>query len=93
MSLFAAPVKVVLADGERETVLALPLAPDARGGWQDVARVVQARVKAGGSTSSFDDGELLKLQRYAYNYGGGGYQGVFRVVLRAAQRAGWEPRS
>jgi hypothetical protein len=91
VSLFAAPTTLTLTDDERAAVLGLTLAPDARGGWQDRLREVQARVKAGGATSTYDDDELLTLQRYAYDYGGGGYQSVFRILLRAAQRAGWVP--
>ena len=91
MTLFAEPVTVTLTDDERTAVLGLILAPDARGGWQDRLRTVQARVKAGGAVSRYEDDELVKLQRYAYDYGSGGYQGVFRILLRAAQRAGWVP--
>ena len=91
MSLFSTPVTLTLTDDERAAVLGLPLAPDARGGWQDVLRTVQDRVKAGGATSRYEDDELVKLQRYAYDYGSGGYQAVFRILLRAAQRAGWVP--
>jgi len=90
MSLFAVTVTLTLTDSERTAVLKLPC-PDTRGGWQDLLRMVQARVKAGGATSSYEDDELVKLQRYAYDYTTGGYQGVFRIILRAAQRAGWVP--
>ena len=44
-----------------------------------------------------DDGDVLVLDgrtidtmsRYAYAYGGGGYQVRFRALVAAARRAGW----
>jgi len=91
VTLFTPPITLTLTDDERAAVLGLILPADAKGGWQDRLRCVQARVKAHGATSTYDDDELLRLQRYAYDYGSGGYQTVFKILLRAARRAGWSP--
>ncbi len=43
-----------------------------------------------GNTVILDALTLAHVQRYAYDYGSGGYQERFRTLVSAARRAGWK---
>lgn len=84
MSLFEPPTRCDFTQGELE-VLLRPIEGD--GGHQRFLRELTGRLQ--GQTLSLEDAELVKVHRYAYNYGGGGYQQAFRTIMAAARRAGW----
>jgi hypothetical protein len=43
-----------------------------------------------GNTLDIEEADIVRVNRYAYAYGGGGYQNAFRAVIAAAIRAGWD---
>jgi hypothetical protein len=96
MSLFTEPVRVVLSPALLAQFNDLKIG-ERSGGPQDVYRMVADRIQRfsdGHGEALLEEEELLKIRRYAYDYGGGGYQGVFRVVIGAARLAGWlEPEA
>lgn len=59
------------------------------GGWQDLVVLLAGRLTRGGHLE-MSDAEVLKVQRYIEDYGGGGYQDALRGVRRAAWAAGWK---
>lgn len=88
MSLFDDPIRLTLTPYELERFRAVSGAY-AKGGpadlWRDLA------VELGdSSTLNIEDDDLVRVNRYAYAYGSGGYQNAFRSVIAAANRAGWE---
>lgn len=85
MTLFNEPVQVTLTNDERDTFMR---APEGDGGWQIFLSELQSRVQ--GNTLTADDDELIRANRYAYHYGGGGFENRFRALIKAAVRAGWD---
>jgi hypothetical protein len=59
------------------------------GGPQDVMRELWARVTVPEGQLTLEDEDLLKVYRYAYKYGQGGYQIAARLVLADAAVVGW----
>lgn len=87
MSLFAPTWTFPLS---LETIVALERVQYERhGGPQDVMRELWRRVTEPAGDITLEDDELLKVYRYAYKYGQGGYQHAARLLLEDAARAGW----
>lgn len=86
MSLFAPDIKMQPTRAEWE-ILDRPIVGD--GGHQDLLRECLASVDPAGGRWRLEDGLLQKCYRYAYDYGGGGYQDRFRVIVTVARRGGW----
>lgn len=76
-----------LTDSERD-VITRPIIGD--GGHQRLLRECLEHVRD--HTLTLDVLTLDHVQRYAYDYGGGGYQDRFRTLMCAARRAGWEAK-
>lgn len=62
------------------------------GGAQTLARECQAAIDPQSGRGTFEDEQLNRIYHYAYGYGpGGGYQDkIFKPIVRAAMRTGWE---
>lgn len=91
MSLFADALTFTLTD---EELLTFKLMIHQPGGPQNLYRKLEQQlVDAGSGDLTLEDEELLTIQRYAYEYGTGGYQNCFRAVMAAACRAGWTPHA
>lgn len=58
------------------------------GGPQRLFLMLVGRMSPAGHIS-LEDEEAVKVHRYAYAYGNGGYQKAFRAVVKALWRAGW----
>lgn len=74
-----------LTDGERE-VITRPIVGD--GGHQRLLSDCLQRLR--GNALTLDVLTIDHVQRYAYDYGSGGYQERFRILVSAARRAGWQ---
>jgi len=85
MGLFREATEMQLEAAELE-LLGRTLEGD--GGHQRLLRDIINRLGKHGELR-LEDEELQKVARYAYRYGGGGYQDRFKAVLAAARRAGW----
>ena len=90
MGLLIPAVKFKLSREEFERFFALDVDDEKTGGPQDLYHRLEELLRASGGELELDDELLIKVNRYAYKYGGGGYQGAFRQVIAAARRAGWE---
>ena len=87
MSLFAESVRVEFTADEW-AIVDRPIVGD--GGAQGVLRALLRAPR----DHAIIIAEFVVLDRaylYAYSYGAGGFQDRFRVVVRAALRAGWSP--
>jgi hypothetical protein len=96
VSLFAPMVSCVLTADEHRRFFAATVKDGSGGGpqglyWSLVDRFTCDDVHE--HVLTLDDEELLKITRYAYAYGNGGYQMAFRCILAAARRAGWQEPS
>lgn len=58
------------------------------GGPQGLYLMLLGRLSPAGHIT-LEDQDALKVHRYAYAYGNGGYQKAFRAVVKALWRAGW----
>lgn len=58
------------------------------GGPQYLYLMLVGRMSPSGHIT-LEDQDALKVHRYAYAYGNGGYQRAFRAVVKALWRAGW----
>jgi hypothetical protein len=87
MSLFAEPVRVEFTPDEW-AIVDRPIVGD--GGAQGVLRALMRGARDRAIVA--EDFVLDRVYAYAYRYGGGGFQDRFRMVVRAALRAGWTPR-
>jgi hypothetical protein len=85
MSLFVPTITVTLTPAEVE-ILRRPVV--GTGGHQGLLNALVPRIDHDGRIDVEDD-ELQRAARYAYAYGGGGYQGRFKTLLAAARRSGW----
>lgn len=87
MSLFDAPIRITLTPYELERFTSVSPDPSQGG----PARLyIELSLIRYGDNLSLEDETLLKVNRYAYAYGSGGYQNAFRAIIAAANRAGWE---
>lgn len=84
MSLFDPPITCVFTDDEL-AIITLPVVGG--GGHQRLQREIIGKLD--GNTAVLEDSMLQKCARYAFDYGAGGYQGRFKVVIATARRAGW----
>lgn len=85
MSLFDAPVTLQFRPDEAE-IVTRPIHGD--GGAQMLLRELLKDYANGRLV--LEVAQLDKCAVYAYRYGGGGFQERFRLILRAARRAGWQ---
>ena len=58
------------------------------GGPQRLLRMLSCGLSPSGHTT-LEDSDAVKVHRYAYAYGNGGYQTAFRAVVKALWRSGW----
>lgn len=89
MSLFSALIRLTLTPYERARFLS-PEGAGHVGGPGVLWHRLYAGFDLDGNTLSIEDDTLVRVNRYAYAYGSGGYQNAFRSVIAAANRAGWE---
>lgn len=61
---------------------------ESRGGPAGLYLTLVGRMSPAGHIT-LEDQDALKVHRYAYAYGNGGYQKAFRAVVKALWRAGW----
>jgi hypothetical protein len=86
MSLFAAPIRLTLTPYEMARFNAIT-ASESSGG----PALLYLKLLAGfqrsvnGNTLDIEDDDLVTVNRYAYAYGGGGYQNAFRAVITGAK--------
>lgn len=87
MSLLLPPIVMELTDEELELVTH----PTNGSGGADglLCNVILPNLI--GRVLTLEDTDLQRTRGYAYNYGDGTYQRIFRAVLAAAYRAGWVP--
>lgn len=87
-NLFIGSIEMKLTPHEVELVTR-PINGD--GGHQGLLRAIGLELQSTGELV-LEDATLLAVYKYAYDYGGGGYQDRFRAIIAAATRAGWAPR-
>ena len=87
MSLFDAGIDIHLNQDEFKDFSKFdPSAAD--GGPKILYLTLVGRMSPAGHLT-LDDDQAVKVYRYGYSYGDGGYQTAFRAVVRALWRAGW----
>lgn len=84
MSLFEPAVTIRPTDAEYQEI-AKPVIGG--GGHQRLLESILATWD--GQAFRVEPDELRKAEVYAYEYGNGGFQGRFKVLLKAAWRSGW----
>lgn len=84
MSLFTPTITLHFTPDEHE-IITRPIVGN--GGHQQFLTDLTQRIHE--DALEVEDEELLRVSRYAYAYGGGGYQARFRAIMAAARRANW----
>lgn len=90
MSLFTADITLTLTTSEAE-VVTRPIVGS--GGHQACLRAIVEAIRTDGRAIvvvTLSDQQLQKVEKYAYDYGSGGYQDRFRIILSSARRSGWQ---
>ena len=87
MSLFDDGITIQLEPDEFKDFSSLE-AVEIDGGPQHLYLMLVGRMSPTGHIT-LKDADALKIHRYAYAYGNGGYQKAFRAVVKALWRAGW----